>query len=233
MKKVFFFIVFVSIFLTFSLPAMAEEITGINATPLRSSSCLYNGGAGVGKIVTLDCIPVLFMTFVFYALMFAGLVALFLIVFSGIRFITSGGDPKKIEGARNVVVWAIIGLVLVFFSFGIVRFVSTLTGVECISKIGFLVCDTSGGAGDPDTPVDTSPESPDTAPIFGSFGDKTEGSRDRLDCQWDARVCEGNLCGCVRDDGGKCYSPNEYCGPQRECKGNSDDEGFIGLCTHK
>src|SRR5947208_110418 len=38
--------------------------------------------------------------------------ALAMIIFSGIQWITSGGDAKKIEGARNRLTYSIIGLIV-------------------------------------------------------------------------------------------------------------------------
>lgn len=136
MRKIFVFIFSLIFFLSLSLPALAAD--GINASPLKGSTCLYEKGGA--KVVTFDCVPVLFINFIFYAIMFAGLVALVLIIFSGIKFIMSGGDPKQVEGARNTATWAIIGLVVVFFSFAIVRFISDLTGVECLTQIGIMAC---------------------------------------------------------------------------------------------
>lgn len=89
---------------------------------------------------SLNCIPVVFGNVVKAALMFAGVVAVFLIIISGIKFINSGGDPKQVEGARKTMTYAIIGLVVVLSSFFIVDVIAKSTGAECILNFGFAGC---------------------------------------------------------------------------------------------
>ncbi len=42
-----------------------------------------------------------------------GFVAVIMIIFGGIKYITSGGESSNISGAKNTIVYAIIGLVIV------------------------------------------------------------------------------------------------------------------------
>ena len=99
------------------------------------------GGAEAdNKIPTLLSALSLFQNIVNAALILAGLVALLFIIFSGIKLILSGGDAKKVASARSTLTFAIIGLLLVFFSFAIVFFISTITGVDCIRDVGFSNC---------------------------------------------------------------------------------------------
>lgn len=89
-------------------------------------------------VAQLSCATVVFQSLVFWALVFAGIVALFFIIFAGIRFIISGGDPKQVEGARKTLTYAIIGLVIILLSFFIVSLIGRLTGT-CLSKFGFTI----------------------------------------------------------------------------------------------
>lgn len=89
---------------------------------------------------TLNCIFLLIQTIISWALTFAGVVAVILIIFSGIKFITSGGDPKQVEGAKKTLTYAIAGLVLVLLSFTIINLIAYATGVSCISLMGFDTC---------------------------------------------------------------------------------------------
>lgn len=94
-----------------------------------------------GKTVaTLKCIPVVFQNIVSAALLFAGIVAVILIIISGIKFLTSGGDPKQVEGARHTLTYAIIGLIVILFSFAIINLIADITGVQCIKFFGFDSC---------------------------------------------------------------------------------------------
>jgi len=91
-------------------------------------------------IATLQCLPVVFSNVVKAALMFVGSVAVILIVYAGILFIRSGGDQKQVGQARQIITYAIIGLVLVLSSFAIIYFIGYITGAKCIETISFSSC---------------------------------------------------------------------------------------------
>jgi hypothetical protein len=97
-------------------------------------------GCVEGGVARLTCIPAVMQNVITFALIASGVVALFFIIWSGVRLVTSGGDQKKVEGARKTLTWAIIGLVIILLSFFIVNMVSYLTGVECVSTIGIGNC---------------------------------------------------------------------------------------------
>lgn len=100
-----------------------------------------NGNVIAEKVVTLDCFAVLFQNFVIAAWTIAGVTALILIIISGIRLIFSGGDAKKLEGARHTLTYAIIGLVVVLMAWAIVQFIAFVTGVTCfVEEVGFTNC---------------------------------------------------------------------------------------------
>lgn len=57
-------------------------------------------------------------------------IALIWLVIGGIKWITSSGDSSKVEGARNQIIAAVIGLIIVFLSFFILNFVLSLFGLS-------------------------------------------------------------------------------------------------------
>lgn len=100
-------------------------------------NCLKDG------VATLSCITPLFGLLVRAALLFSGGTALVFLIWGGIKFITSGGDPKQAGAARQTITYALIGLILILSSFFIINFLSYLTGVNCIgtkSTFGFDTC---------------------------------------------------------------------------------------------
>lgn len=102
------------------------------------SACTQRIPAADGKIsevATLDCIPVVFQNVLSILLAFAGTIALVMFIIGGVKYMTSAGDSKKLEGARNNFVFGIIGLSIVIFSFLFMRIIATVTGVECIADI--------------------------------------------------------------------------------------------------
>lgn len=60
----------------------------------------------------------------------AVIIALFFLVYGGIKWILSGGDKAGVEGARNMIVAAIVGLVIVFLSFLVLNIVGGLFGIS-------------------------------------------------------------------------------------------------------
>ncbi len=60
-----------------------------------------------------------------------GVIAVVFLIIGGYKYITSGGDANKISSAKNTILYALIGLIIVVLSQVIVRFVlkqSTGTG---------------------------------------------------------------------------------------------------------
>lgn len=54
-----------------------------------------------------------------------GIVSVIMIIFGGLKYITSGGDSGNVGNAKNTILYAIIGIVIVALAQFIVRFVLT------------------------------------------------------------------------------------------------------------
>lgn len=52
-----------------------------------------------------------------------GIIALVMFLYGGFLWLTSSGNSQKIEEGRNIFVWAILGLVVIFSSYVLVSFV--------------------------------------------------------------------------------------------------------------
>ncbi len=61
------------------------------------------------------------------------LIFFFMILFGAIQWITSGGDKGAIESARGRIVNAIIGIVILFGLFAIVRVIETFFGTSILT----------------------------------------------------------------------------------------------------
>ena len=78
-----------------------------------------------------------------------GIVAVVMIIIGGIRYAASNGDSSSIQGAKNTILYAVIGLIVAIMAFAIVNFV--------VGRFG----GSSGGGGSsnnsgtPATPRDT------------------------------------------------------------------------------
>lgn len=69
-----------------------------------------NFGGLVGKVITI-----LFIL--------AAVVALIFLIWGGIKWILSGGDKSAVEAARNTIVAAVVGLIVVFLSYFILSII--------------------------------------------------------------------------------------------------------------
>jgi len=79
----------------------------------------------VGKVVGYG-VNILFIV--------AIVVALFFLIFGGIKWITSGGDKAQLETARNTIIAAVIGLILVFSSFFLLNITLNFFGLGSVNK---------------------------------------------------------------------------------------------------
>lgn len=60
------------------------------------------------------------------ALILAGLTALVYVILGGVRYITAQGDESKVEAAKNTILYAVIGLIVIGIAAVLVNFVITI-----------------------------------------------------------------------------------------------------------
>ncbi len=87
--------------------------------------CASNNG--IATIANLQCV---FQNVVAALLGLAGIVLFVLLLTGGFKYITSGGDPKAVEGAQKTITYAIGGLILILLSYLILVLIKTITGVD-------------------------------------------------------------------------------------------------------
>lgn len=60
----------------------------------------------------------------------AGLALFAYLIMGGIKYITSGGDEKAVMEAKKIITNALVGMIIVFVSFWIIRILETVLGLE-------------------------------------------------------------------------------------------------------
>lgn len=87
-----------------------------NTLTTNAQACATNGNenAGLNNIITL-------VINVFSVVV--GFIAIVMIIYGGFKYITSSGDSGNITAAKNTIMYALIGLVVVALAQLIVRFV--------------------------------------------------------------------------------------------------------------
>jgi hypothetical protein len=84
-----------------------------------------NGYQGNGQRSTLSGS---IRTVINVMLWIVGVASLIMLVFGGIRYATSAGNDKQVKGAKDTIMYAVIGLVVAIFGFAIVNFVVNNVG---------------------------------------------------------------------------------------------------------
>lgn len=86
----------------------------------------------------------------------AGAIAIIFIIISGIKLVTSSGDPKKISSATGTLTYSLIGLAVVVLAFVIVQVVQAFFHVNVVN----IGTDTGGGEGAPSCYLSTGSVAP-------------------------------------------------------------------------
>ncbi len=94
----------------------------------------------VQGVPTLACIPHVFSLVVNALLSFVGTASVIMLMYSGIKMILAKGDAKELDAAHKTFFYALIGLILVLFSFLALNLIAYITHVTCITKFGFGNC---------------------------------------------------------------------------------------------
>lgn len=117
----------------------SSTIDGSISNPLLKGSILekVNLGGSSGPSVFLN---VYLPKFVELLLIFGSLSFFFMLIWGAISWILSGGDKASLEGAKNKITNAIIGMVLMIGSFAIIKLIESFFGIKILSiDIGPLV----------------------------------------------------------------------------------------------
>ncbi len=73
--------------------------------------------------IAAKSIPELIGTIIKAVLGVVGALALAMFVYGGFLWLTSGGNPDRIKKGKDVLIWATIGLIVIFSSYALVDFV--------------------------------------------------------------------------------------------------------------
>jgi len=109
-KKIFAFLLFLFILLLTS--------TSVSALKLPNPLEAISGG----KTGT-EAVPYIVGNIIKGVLGIVGIIALVYFIYGGILWMTSGGNEQQVKQGKDTLVWAIFGLVIVFFSYALSNFV--------------------------------------------------------------------------------------------------------------
>lgn len=87
----------------------------------------------VGRGEGVKIIQLFINNFITLALVIGAIVAFALFFIGAINWITSGGDREKLQAAQKKVTNAIIGLVVLFAIYAIIRFIGSVLGIDLLT----------------------------------------------------------------------------------------------------
>jgi len=78
-------------------------------------------------------IPAIVSALIKFTLVIAAFVAFIFLIVGGIKWITSGGDKEQTAKAQSTITAALIGLVIVFAAWAIIRLIEVFFGVSILT----------------------------------------------------------------------------------------------------
>jgi len=65
-----------------------------------------------------------------YIYVIAGLILFFLLITGGFSYLTSGGDPKKVETAQGKITHALAGFMIIFLSYWLAQLLEIIFNIQ-------------------------------------------------------------------------------------------------------
>jgi cytochrome bd-type quinol oxidase subunit 2 len=90
--------------------------TDVNNLDLTKTDCPVDANAADTVNTTVKTVIRVFQVVV-------GLISVFMIIYGGFKYVISGGGSDSVKNAKNTILYAILGLVIVLIAEGIVQFV--------------------------------------------------------------------------------------------------------------
>ena len=89
---------------------------GVNAARGDNVPGTLVGGSGIGESGIIR-------TIINTLLFIVGALAVIMIIFGGLRYVTSAGNSSAVTAAKNTILYAIVGLIIAFLAYAAVNFV--------------------------------------------------------------------------------------------------------------
>jgi len=130
LKKNIFLIVFLGLFVfNISLAYGQGIIPEATGKPCSGGDATYCGNYELNDFIALA------INVSKWILGIVGSLALVMFIYGGVLFLISGGGSEKISQAKKIIIAAVIGLIIVFASYLIIRFVMGSMGLDWSGQI--------------------------------------------------------------------------------------------------
>lgn len=113
------------------VPAIALGVSAV--APIAEPVAAFDGSITDGvEAAKGDDQPVglfepggIFRTVTNILLFIIGAIAVIMLIIGGIRYVVSGGDQSAVTGAKNTILYAIVGIIVAILAYAAVEFVTT------------------------------------------------------------------------------------------------------------
>lgn len=114
-----------------AVPALALSVAGVVAYPAAAANCDVSGGiSGAADCTKSNDQPTtlfgdggVFQIISDVLLFIIGAVSVIMLIIGGIRYTISQGDQSAVTGAKNTILYAVIGIVVALLAYAAVHFV--------------------------------------------------------------------------------------------------------------
>ena len=110
------------------VPVAAHAADGIKENLCAGANLDVNSSCNTGGITDAEAsakINDILRTVINFFSLIVGVVAVIMVIYGGLKYITSGGDSGNVGSAKNTIIYAIIGIIIVSLAQFMVRFVLT------------------------------------------------------------------------------------------------------------
>ena len=110
-------------------PVLSPALAGAAAPSIANNVCagttlnVADAGLGCGSDTTNNTLQSITTTVVNLLSLVVGLISVIFLIFGAFKYITSGGDSGKVTSAKNTILYALIGLVIVSIAQVVVKVV--------------------------------------------------------------------------------------------------------------
>ena len=117
--------------------ALALSLTSVALAQTAPAAPIVPGGSltdannigSTGNITNTDTLVNTIMNLINWFAWAVGLVAVVMGLWAGILFITAGGDATKVTTARNILLYAIVGIAVAILAFSLVAISQSVFGI--------------------------------------------------------------------------------------------------------
>lgn len=117
-----------SMFILLILPALSFADPGVDppgGNPPGGNPPGSSTTVNLTNPISSDSISALIGRVITAVLGVVGSIALLMVIYGGFTWMLAAGNSEKIKKGRDIIVWAMLGLVVIFTSYALVRFVIT------------------------------------------------------------------------------------------------------------